>query len=230
MDRESNEFRGILIIEKNNIIMQLDWFSLTVVSTVLQILTSTLAAVFAFLSWRWMTLQSESERQGVLRDQVGGGGRSTDVFRHSTTNIRVNEDDSLRYRITKILFGHFSGRTTVTIQFSSRGTPPDESDIEKSAHLSEGSEIWNELGIVSLRYIQHEAPESSLISSLNFSLEDDYGIDQSHREVRGISVRFDTAEISEVEERIALLVAVVEDTVSEGKYDANEILGALQDE
>lgn len=164
-----------------------------------------------------MDIETEEERRETLVDLVQGLETTTDNFVYKIGTVRVEEKSGLRYVVRKVLLGDFNGSTTLSIIFEPRGTPPSEETINQSSKLAEGSTLRKKIGILTLAFRVREIPKSDMFSSGPMNLEEEYpGIfSESRRRRQMASVEFDTADVSEIENRLAVLSAAFDDAVSE---------------
>lgn len=105
----------------------------TILAGVVAVVT-VLSALVGIIRWihkrRWSGVRTPEEQQAYLEDQFlnsvyGGGALSGTV-----TNIDVNEDSGIWYRINKTAFAEVSGNTDVTMRFNRTAINEDRLDRE----------------------------------------------------------------------------------------------------
>jgi hypothetical protein len=184
-------------------------------------LFSALAALFAFLSWRWMGLVSKEEREKLLNDLIIGSGYMTEYFEYRIGAIRIVEEEGWLYKARKILLGVFEGETTVALKFSGKGAFPSEEELNSSPYLQDSHSMREELGILEIQVHSRQRPTFDGLQPEAFQSESDEFdslIPESLFQDKRIAVQFNTANPAELEERLSVLNQILKDVVSDENY------------
>lgn len=184
-------------------------------------LFSALAALFAFLSWRWMGLETKEEREKLFMDLMVGSGYGTDRFEYQIGGLKVNEKDGWTYKVKKILLGVFEGNTAIALNFRGGSEFPKGDELEASPYLAKSHPIREKLGIKEIEVYERDRPIPNFLDSDVMGLDidefEEMMLESLYSDKR-IGIIFDTADPAELENRLPLLNQVLMDVVSEGNY------------